>query len=139
AARATAMGSRPPVNWGSTITYSDRSMLMISDRPLVAPPRHVPEHVLVTAADQEDTVEPLRRGRRKIVCPTVESGAQPGRRLLEFRRSIRREPVTVGMSLGRRAQTGEVTTHLSIDPEARQNGAQQLGQRSRGGGGEQVA
>src|SRR3989440_3582338 len=84
----------------------------ISYWPLFAPPRHVPEHVLVAAADQEDTMEPLERGRRKIVCATVESGAQPGRRLLEVWRPVRREPVPVGMCLGWRAQTDEVTTHL---------------------------
>src|SRR5437879_8269184 len=88
----------------------------ISDRPLFAPPRHVPEHILVAAADQEDTVEPLERGRRKIVCRTVESGAQPGSRLLAFRRPVRREPVTVGMCLGWSAQTDELTTHLRLDP-----------------------
>src|SRR5919204_5890684 len=94
AARATAMGSRLPVNWGSTITYSDRSRVIISDRPLFASPRHVPEHVLVAAADQEDSVELVERGRRKIVGTTVERGAQPGCRLLEIRRPVRREPGT---------------------------------------------
>src|SRR5947199_10581941 len=102
----------------------------ISDRPRFAPPRHVPEHVLVAAADQEDALEPLERGRRKIVGTAVESGAQPGRRLLEIRRSVRREPVTVGMCLSWGAHTGEVTKQFSIDPEARENGAQQFSKRT---------